>query len=34
MNTALVRDAYERQETKYTFSDLIVGAMDLERPVR
>src|SRR5579872_3587520 len=33
MNAALVRDAFERQEAQYTFSDLIAGTMDLERPV-
>jgi len=33
MNAPLVRDAFERNETKYTFSDVIAGTMDLERPV-
>jgi NitT/TauT family transport system permease protein len=33
MNAALVRDAFERQETQYTLSGLISGTMDLERPV-
>jgi NitT/TauT family transport system permease protein len=33
MNAALVRDAFEREEKPYTFSDVIAGTMDLERPV-
>jgi NitT/TauT family transport system permease protein len=33
MNAPLVRDAFERNETQYTFSDVIAGTMDLERPV-
>jgi NitT/TauT family transport system permease protein len=33
MNAALVRDAFEREEKPYTFSDVISGTMDLERPV-
>jgi NitT/TauT family transport system permease protein len=33
MNAALVRDAFEREEKPYTFSDVIAGTMELERPV-
>ena len=33
MNAALVRDAFEREEKPYTFSDVIAGTMDLDRPV-
>jgi NitT/TauT family transport system permease protein len=33
MNAALVRDAFEREERPYTFSEVVAGAMDLERPV-
>src|SRR5262249_3579262 len=33
MNAALVRDAFEREEKPYTFSDVVAGTMDLERPV-
>jgi NitT/TauT family transport system permease protein len=33
MNLALVRDGFERQEISYTFSDLIAGTLDADRPV-
>jgi NitT/TauT family transport system permease protein len=33
MNAPQVRDAFEREEVKYTFSNLIAGTMDAERPV-
>jgi len=33
MNASLVRDAFEREDTKYTLSDLIGGTLDAERPV-
>jgi NitT/TauT family transport system permease protein len=33
MNAALVRDAFERAETPYTFTDVIAGTMDAARPV-
>ena len=33
MNAPLVRDAFERNEVKYTFSDLLAGTMDAERPI-
>jgi NitT/TauT family transport system permease protein len=33
MNAPLVRDAFERNETKYTVTDLIAGTMDAERPI-
>jgi NitT/TauT family transport system permease protein len=33
MNMTLVRDAFEREETPYTFSDLIGGTMSAERPL-
>jgi NitT/TauT family transport system permease protein len=33
MNVSLVRDAFEREETKYTVSDLIVGSLNAERPL-
>jgi NitT/TauT family transport system permease protein len=33
MNAPLVRDAFERQETQYTFSALISGTMDMDRPI-
>jgi NitT/TauT family transport system permease protein len=33
MNVSLVRDAFEREETKYTVSDLIVGSFNAERPL-
>jgi NitT/TauT family transport system permease protein len=32
MNLSLVRDGFEREETPYTVSDLIVGTMSAERP--
>ncbi len=32
MNLSLVRDAFEREETPYTVSELIAGTMDAERP--
>jgi len=33
MNMALVRDAFEREETPYTASELIAGTMEAERPL-
>ena len=33
MNASLVRDAFEREEVKYSFSDLVAGTMEAERPV-
>lgn len=33
MNWALVRDAFEREETPYTVSDVLAGTMDAERPL-
>jgi NitT/TauT family transport system permease protein len=33
MNLALVRDAFEREETPYTVSDLLEGTMSAERPL-
>jgi NitT/TauT family transport system permease protein len=33
MNMALVRDAFEREETAYTLADLIAGTLDAERPL-
>jgi NitT/TauT family transport system permease protein len=33
MNAPLVRDAFEREETQYTFADLIAGTLDGERPI-
>ncbi len=33
MNMALVRDAFEREETTYTLADLIAGTLDAERPL-
>jgi len=33
MNAPLVRDAFERNETKYTASELIAGTLDAERPI-
>jgi NitT/TauT family transport system permease protein len=33
MNVALVRDAFEREETPYTVSELIAGTMEAERPL-
>jgi NitT/TauT family transport system permease protein len=33
MNAALVRDAFERDEKPYTFSEVVAGTIDLERPV-
>jgi NitT/TauT family transport system permease protein len=33
MNWTLVRDAFEREETPYTMSDLLAGTMDAERPL-
>jgi NitT/TauT family transport system permease protein len=33
MNMALVRDAFEREETPYTVSELIEGTMSAERPL-
>lgn len=33
MNAPLVRDAFERNEVKYTFGELIAGTMEAERPV-
>ena len=33
MNAPLVRDAFEREETKYTMSDLIAGTLTAERPL-
>ena len=33
MNASLVRDAFEREDMKYTLSDVIAGTLDAERPV-
>jgi len=33
MNAPLVRDAFEREEAKYTVGDLIAGTLEAERPV-
>ena len=33
MNLTLVRDGFEREETPYTVSDLLVGTMTAERPL-
>jgi NitT/TauT family transport system permease protein len=33
MNAPLVRDAFEREETKYTVSELIVGSLNADRPL-
>ena len=33
MNAPLVRDQFERDETKYTTADLIAGTLEAERPV-
>jgi NitT/TauT family transport system permease protein len=33
MNAGLVRDAFERADTPYTFADVVAGTMDAERPV-
>ncbi|CAN5431381.1 ABC transporter permease [soil metagenome] len=33
MNMTLVRDAFDREETSYTTSELIAGTMDAERPL-
>ncbi len=33
MNWSLVRDAFEREETPYTVSELIAGTMSAERPL-
>jgi NitT/TauT family transport system permease protein len=33
MNAPLVRDAFERDETKYTLSELVVGSLNAERPL-
>jgi NitT/TauT family transport system permease protein len=33
MNAPLVRDAFERNDTPYTFSDVLAGAMESERPI-
>jgi len=33
MNISLVRDAFEREETPYTTSELIAGTMSAERPL-
>ena len=33
MNAPLVRDAFERNEVKYTFSELVAGTMEAQRPV-
>jgi NitT/TauT family transport system permease protein len=33
MNMALVRGAFEREETAYTLADLIAGTLDAERPL-
>jgi NitT/TauT family transport system permease protein len=33
MNLSLVRDAFEREETPYTLSDLLAGTMSAERPL-
>jgi NitT/TauT family transport system permease protein len=33
MNASLVRDAFEREETAYSLSDLITGTLNAERPL-
>jgi NitT/TauT family transport system permease protein len=33
MNAPLVRDAFERNDTPYTFSDVLAGTMESERPI-
>jgi NitT/TauT family transport system permease protein len=33
MNAPLVRDAFEREETRYTVSDLVVGSLNAEKPL-
>jgi len=33
MNWTLVRDAFEREETPYSISDVLAGTMDAERPL-
>lgn len=33
MNAGMVRDRFEREETAYTFSDVIAGTMNADRPV-
>jgi NitT/TauT family transport system permease protein len=33
MNMSLVRDAFEREDTVYTLTDLIAGTLDAERPL-
>jgi NitT/TauT family transport system permease protein len=33
MNAPLVRDAFEREETKYTVADLVAGSLNAERPL-
>src|SRR5579871_4994742 len=33
MNWTLVRDAFEREETAYTVSDVLTSTMDAERPL-
>ena len=33
MNAPLIRDQFEREETKYTVSELIAGTLNAERPV-
>src|ERR1700681_4610228 len=33
MNLSLVRDAFEREETPYTVSELMAGTMSAERPL-
>src|SRR4029077_2990413 len=33
MNWSLVKDAFEREETPYTISDVLAGTMDAERPL-
>jgi NitT/TauT family transport system permease protein len=33
MNMTLVRDAFEREGTAYTFMDLVAGTLDAERPL-
>jgi NitT/TauT family transport system permease protein len=33
MNAPLVRDAFEREEMKYTWTDVIIGSLNAERPL-
>src|ERR1700729_485224 len=33
MNWSLVRDGFEREETPYTFADVLSGTMEAERPL-